>query len=149
MGVAAATHSSASTEDYKPVTLRLSESEVQLYDAIGKAMGLNRQDFLAHLIRSNFQNALSEFVLGYISSAPAISVEELIHSHAESDEVKSRVSSLLRSMNKEWLDKEEEQVQEFFKNGGDNGPYYEYATTNKGIFAEKKPDLSHEVKSDD
>ena len=135
MGVAAATHSSVSNEDYKPVTLRLSESEVQLYDAIGKTMGLNRQDFLAHLIRSNFQNALSEFVLGYTSSAPAISVEELIHSNSDSDEVKARVSSLLHSMNREWMDKEEEQVQEFFKNGGDNGPYYEYATPRKGIFS--------------
>lgn len=151
MGVAAATHSSASSEDYKPVTLRLSESEVQLYDAIGKTMGLNRQDFLAHLIRSNFQNALSDFVIGYTSSAPSISVEELIHSHADSDEVKSRASALLHSINSQWLEEEEKSAQEFFRNGGDHYGY-EYATTRKGIFAEKKTvNLfpSEEVKQDD
>lgn len=138
IGVAAATHSSANSEDFKPVTLRLSENEVQLYDAIGKAMGLNRQDFLAHLIRSSFKAALSEFVIGYTSSAPSISVEELIHSYADSDEVKARVSSLLRSINSELMDEEEKSVQEFFRNGGDDAPYYEYATPRKGIFAEKK-----------
>lgn len=152
MGVAAATHSSANSEDYKPVTLRLSESEVQLYDAIGKTMGLNRQDFLAHLIRSNFQNALSEFLIGYISSAPATPIEELIHSHAESDEVKARVSALLRSINFKLMEEDEKEMQDFFASGE---PQFEYATERKGIFAEKKKSLpevvfqSEGVKQDD
>ena len=113
IGVAAATHSSANSEDYKPVTLRLSENEVQLYDAIGKAMSLNRQDFLAHLIRSSFKAALSEFVIGYTSSAPSISVEELIHSYAESDEVKARVSALLQTISSEFMQEDEKEIQEF------------------------------------
>ena len=54
LGVASATNSASSAEDSKPVTIRLTDSEVQLYDAIAKAMGLTRQDFLAHLIRNNF-----------------------------------------------------------------------------------------------
>lgn len=147
MGVAAATHSSASSEDYKPVTLRLSESEVQLYDAIGKTMGLNRQDFLAHLIRSNFQNALSEFVIGYVSSAPAIPIEELIHSHAESDEVKARASALLRSINSKLMEEDEKEMQDFFANGRDQ---YEYATPRKGIFVDKnkKSDIKNVLKNE-
>ena len=51
LGVASATNSASSAEDSKPVTIRLTDSEVQLYDAIAKAMGLTRQDFLAHLIQ--------------------------------------------------------------------------------------------------
>ena len=93
--------------------MRLSENEVQLYDAIGKAMGLNRQDFLAHLIRSSFKAALSEFVIGYTSSAPSISVEELIHSYAESDEVKARVSALLQTISSEFMQEDEKEIQEF------------------------------------
>ena len=39
LGVASATNSaSSSAEDSKPVTIRLTDSEVQLYDAIAKAM---------------------------------------------------------------------------------------------------------------
>ena len=136
IGVAAATHSSANSEDYKPVTLRLSENEVQLYDAIGKAMGLNCQDFLAHLIRSSFKAALSEFVIGYTSSAPSISVEELIHSYAESDEVKARVSALLQTISSEFMQEDEKEIQEFFARGQDQ---YEYATQREGIFPKKKP----------
>ena len=61
LGVASATNTASNSEDSKPVTIRLTDSEVQLYDATGKAMGLTRQDFLAHLIRNNFKQALVDF----------------------------------------------------------------------------------------
>ena len=54
LGIASATNNASNSEDAKPVTIRLTDGEVQLYDAVAKAMGLTRQDFLAHLIRSNF-----------------------------------------------------------------------------------------------
>ena len=78
LGVASATNSASSAEDSKPVTIRLTDSEVQLYDAIAKAMGLTRQDFLAHLIRNNFKQALTDFLIGYTESAPSVSLSELI-----------------------------------------------------------------------
>ena len=78
LGVASATNSASSAEDSKPVTIRLTDSEVQLYDAIAKAMGLTRQDFLAHLIRNNFKQALTDFLIGYTEFAPSVSLSELI-----------------------------------------------------------------------
>ena len=54
MGVALATRTSNISDDLKPITLRMPEKEVQLYDAVSKTMGLNRQDFLIHLIRNSF-----------------------------------------------------------------------------------------------
>ena len=134
MGVAAATHSSVSNEDYKPVTLRLSESEVQLYDAIGKTMGLNRQDFLAHLIRNNFKQALSDFLIGYTESSPSVSLCELIHSNTDSEEVKTKISWMLRSISQDLMEQDEKAIHEHIEN---SERFYEYATPRKGIFAEK------------
>ena len=65
LGIATATNSVSNSEDSKPVTIRLTDSEVQLYDAVAKSMGLTRQDFLAHLIRNNFKQALTDFLIGY------------------------------------------------------------------------------------
>ena len=57
----------------KAVTIRLTDSEIQLYDTVAKSMGLTRQDFLSHfVIRSNFRQALKEFVIGYTSSNPSM-----------------------------------------------------------------------------
>ena len=59
LGVAIATNSaSSSDEDTKAVTIRLTDSEIQLYDTVAKSMGLTRQDFISHLIRSNFRQSL-------------------------------------------------------------------------------------------
>ena len=61
LGIATATNSASNSEESKPVTIRLTDSEIQLYDAVSKSMGLTRQDFLAHLIRNNFKSALQDF----------------------------------------------------------------------------------------
>ena len=90
LGVASATNSASSAEDSKPVTIRLTDSEVQLYDAIAKAMGLTRQDFLAHLIRNNFKQALTDFLIGYTESAPSVSLSELIFSQTDNEETKQK-----------------------------------------------------------
>ena len=59
LGVAIATNNASnSDEDLKPITIRLADSEIQLYDTVSKSMGLTRQDFLSHVIRSNFRQAL-------------------------------------------------------------------------------------------
>ena len=43
-------------------------------------MGLTRQDFISHLIRSNFRQSLKEFVIGYTVSNPSIPLSVfLIH----------------------------------------------------------------------
>ena len=71
LGVAIATNNASnSDQDLKPITIRLADSEIQLYDTVSKSMGLTRQDFLSHVIRSNFRQALKEFVVGYTSSIP-------------------------------------------------------------------------------
>ena len=59
LGVAIATNSaSSSDEETKAVTIRLTDTEIQLYDTVAKSMGLTRQGFLSHLIRSNFRQSL-------------------------------------------------------------------------------------------
>ena len=64
LGVAIATNSaSSSDEDTKAVTIRLTDSEIQLYDTVAKSMGLTRQDFISHLIRSNFRQSLKNLLL--------------------------------------------------------------------------------------
>ena len=84
LGVAIATNSaSSSDEDTKAVTIRLTDSEIQLYDTVAKSMGLTRQDFISHLIRSNFRQSLKEFVIGYTDSNPSIPLSVLFNSHTE------------------------------------------------------------------
>ena len=107
LGIATATNTASNSEDSKPVTIRLTDSEVQLYDAVAKSMGLTRQDFLAHLIRNNFKQALTDFLIGYTQSAPSISLSELINSNTDSDEVKQKVSWLLRSISQELMEQDE------------------------------------------
>ena len=107
LGIATATNTASNSEDSKPVTIRLTDSEVQLYDAVAKSMGLTRQDFLAHLIRNNFKQALTDFLIGYTESSPSVSLCELIHSNTDSDEVKQKVSWLLRSISQELLEEDE------------------------------------------
>ena len=107
LGIATATNTASNSEDSKPVTIRLTDSEVQLYDVVAKSMGLTRQDFLAHLIRNNFKQALTDFLIGYTQSSPSVSLCELIHSNTDSDEVKQKISWLLRSISQELMEEDE------------------------------------------
>ena len=132
LGVASATNSASSAEDSKPVTIRLTDSEVQLYDAIAKAMGLTRQDFLAHLIRNNFKEALTDFLIGYTESAPSVSLFELILSQTDNEETKQKISWLLRSISQELMEADEKAIQEHLATS--EHTYYEFATPRKGIF---------------
>ena len=136
LGVASATNSASSAEDSKPVTIRLTDSEVQLYDAIAKAMGLTRQDFLAHLIRNNFKQALTDFLIGYTESAPSVSLSELILSQTDNEETKQKISWLLRSISQELMETDEKAIQEHLATS--EHTYYEFATPRKGIFPESK-----------
>ena len=126
LGVASATNSASSAEDSKPVTIRLTDSEVQLYDAIAKAMGLTRQDFLAHLIRNNFKQALTDFLIGYTESAPSVSLSELILSQTDNEETKQKISWLLRSISQELMEADEKAIQEHLATS--EHTYYEFAT---------------------
>ena len=100
LGVAIATNNASnSDEDLKPITIRLADSEIQLYDTVSKSMGLTRQDFLSHVIRSNFRQALKkEFVVGYTSSNPSTPLSLLFNSNTDNDEVKLKLSHLLSSI---------------------------------------------------
>ena len=65
LGVAIATNNASnSDEDLKPITIRLADSEIQLYDTVSKSMGLTRQDFLSHVIRSNFPTGFKRVCSG-------------------------------------------------------------------------------------
>ena len=134
LGIATATNHASNSEDSKPVTIRLTDSEVQLYDVVAKSMGLTRQDFLAHLIRSNFKQALTDFLIGYTESSPSVSLCELIHSNTDNEDVKQKVSWLLRSISDELMERDEAQVHDHFE----NERFYQFATPRKGIFAESK-----------
>lgn len=135
LGIATATNTASNSEDSKSVTIRLTDSEVQLYDAVAKSMGLTRQDFLAHLIRNNFKQALTDFLIGYTESSPSVSLCELIHSNTDSDEVKTKISWMLRSISQDLMEQDEKEIQEELDNHMNTS--YAYATPRKGIFAEK------------
>jgi hypothetical protein len=134
LGIATATNSASNSEESKPVTIRLTDSEIQLYDAVSKSMGLTRQDFLAHLIRNNFKSALQDFLIGYTESSPSVSLCELIHSNTDSEAVKQKVSWLLRSISEDLMELDEKSIHEHLENQGFN---YQYATPRSGIFNDK------------
>lgn len=136
LGIASATNNASNSEDAKPVTIRLTDGEVQLYDAVAKAMGLTRQDFLAHLIRSNFKQALTDFLIGYTESAPSVSLSDLILSQTDNEETKQKISWLLRSISQELMEADEKAIQEHLATS--EHTYYEFATPRKGIFPESK-----------
>ena len=133
LGIATATNHASNSEDSKPVTIRLTDNEVQLYDAVAKSIGLTRQDFLAHLIRNNFKQALTDFLIGYNQSSPSISLSELINSNTDNDEVKLKVSWLLRSISQELLDEDEKDIHDHIE----SERFYQFATPRKGIFADE------------
>ena len=133
LGIATATNHASNSEDSKPVTIRLTDNEVQLYDAVAKSMGLTRQDFLAHLIRNNFKQALTDFLIGYTQSSPSISLSELINSNTDNDEVKLKVSWLLLSISQELLDEDEKDIHDHIE----SERFYQFATPRKGIFVDE------------
>ena len=135
LGIASATNNASNSEDAKPVTIRLTDGEVQLYDAVAKAMGLTRQDFLAHLIRSNFKQALTDFLIGYTESSPSVSLQELIFSSTDNQEVRNKVESLLRSISQQLMEEDEKAIQEHIES--DHG-FYQFATPRNGIFPAKR-----------
>ena len=117
LGVAIATNSSSSSdEDTKAVTIRLTDSEIQLYDTVAKSMGLTRQDFLSHVIRSNFRQALKEFVIGYTSSNPSMPLSLLFNSHTENPEIRLKLSNLLTFISQELMQEDEQATYDEIEN---------------------------------
>jgi hypothetical protein len=94
-GVAVATNLSSPSDEAKPITLRFPESEIALYDVLAKTMGLTRQDFFQHLIRSCYRDAFKQFADGYCESNPSITLQEVMDSHTSSDDLKNRIDSML------------------------------------------------------
>ena len=117
LGVAIATNTSSnSDDDLKAVTIRLTDSEIQLYDTVAKSMGLTRQDFLSHVIRSNFRQALKEFVIGYTSSNPSMPLSLLFNSHTENPEIRLKLSNLLTFISQELMEEDEKDINEQIEN---------------------------------
>ena len=137
LGVAIATNNASnSDQDLKPITIRLADSEIQLYDTVSKSMGLTRQDFLSHVIRSNFRQALKEFVVGYTSSNPSTPLSLLFNSNTDNDEVKLKLSSFLSSICQELMDEEEKEIHEEIENHMNTS--YTYATSFQKAFLLKR-----------
>ena len=134
LGVAIATNTSSnSDDDLKAVTIRLTDSEIQLYDTVAKSMGLTRQDFLSHVIRSNFRQALKEFVIGYTSSNPSMPLSLLFNSHTENPEIRLKLSNLLTFISQELMEEDERASHEEFENYISSP----LSPRRKGIFVEK------------
>ena len=138
LGVAMATNSSSSSdEDTKAVTIRLTDSEIQIYDTVAKSMGLTRQDFLSHIIRSNFRQSLKEFVIGYTDSNPTIPLSLVFNSHTENEDARLKLNHLLQVISQELQQEDEEQTYEQMESFVSSP----LAPPRKGIFVEKaKPE---------
>ena len=134
LGIASATNNASNSEDAKPVTIRLTDGEVQLYDAVAKAMGLTRQDFLAHLIRSNFKQALTDFLIGYTEIFPISFFTGIDLLSTDNPDVRNKVESLLRSISQQLMEEDEKAIHDHLEN--DHG-FYQYATPRNGIFPAK------------
>lgn len=133
LGVAIATNSaSSSDEDTKAVTIRLADTEIQLYDTVAKSMGLTRQDFLSHLIRSNFRQSLKEFVIGYTDSNPSIPLSVLFNSHTENTDIRLKLSNLLSYISQELMQEDEQASYDEMENHISSP----LAPRRKGIFVE-------------
>lgn len=133
IGVALAANVGASvdsTDEMKSFSLRLPETELAVYDAVGKTMGLNRQDFFVHLLRAAYRDAFKQFVIGYSRSNPSVPLIDLLFSNTDVEEVHQRLERTLRSIVSEVQQEEEEEAQKFFEEGRDS---FQYATPMKGI----------------
>ena len=139
LGIATATNTASNSEDSKPVTIRLTDSEIQLYDTVAKSMGLTRQDFLSHIIRSNFRQSLKEFVIGYTDSNPTTPLSLVFNSHTENEDVRLKLNHLLRVISQELQQGDEEQSYEEMESFVSSP----LAPPRKGIFVETaKPEES-------
>lgn len=130
-----ATNLSSPSDESKPITLRFPEGEIALYDVLAKTMGLTRQDFFQHLVRSCYKHAFTEFVRGYCESSPSVPLQDFMNTHVDSDELKYKVESMLYSIAVEiYRDDEQEAV-----DASNNYPYYSersFLRENvKGIFS--------------
>lgn len=90
----------------KPVTLRLPESELGLYDAMAKAMGITRQSFLHSLIRGSFEDAMYEFSVGYLEQKPTTPLSKFLFESTDSEEVSSLVDDLIKRLEHRFIEKE-------------------------------------------
>ena len=132
LGIATATNHASNSEDSKPVTIRLTDSEIQLYDTVAKSMGLTRQDFLSHIIRSNFRQSLKEFVIGYTDSNPTIPLSLVFNSHTENEDARLKLNHLLQVISQELQQEDEEQTYEQMESFVSSP----LAPPRKGIFVE-------------
>ena len=112
LGVSVGNNTGIRTDDeqLKSITLRFPENELGLYDALAKAMGLSRQDFMQHLIRATFNTAGLEFARGYLESNPAISLRDFLFAQTESGEVKGSIVGLLKYIEGALAKEEEDSV---------------------------------------
>ena len=136
LGIATATNTASNSEESKPVTIRLTDSEIQLYDTVAKSMGLTRQDFLSHIIRSNFRQSLKEFVIGYTDSNPTTPLSLVFNSHTENEDVRLKLNHLLRVISQELQQEDEEQSYEEMESFVSSP----LAPRRKGIFVEVEGD---------
>jgi hypothetical protein len=120
MGVALATRTSNISDDLKPITLRMPEKEVQLYDAVSKTMGLNRQDFLIHLIRNSFKESFKEFVIGYSQSSPTVPLIDLLFSNTDDKETHQTLHRYLTNIVEEVHHQDEIALHEDMKSSAYN-----------------------------
>lgn len=135
MGVALAAHASTPSDELKTLTIRLPEKEVQLYDVVAKTMGLNRQDFLQHLIRSTFRDAFKDFLVGYSQSSPSVALIDLMYSHTEDGLVKGTIKNLLESISNEIQAEDEQAIQ---KHLDEDTGFYQFASPPQGVFGVSK-----------
>ena len=96
-------------------------------------MGLTRQGFLSHLIRSNFRQSLKEFVIGYTDSNPSIPLYlfYLIHILKNTD-IRLKLSNLLSYISQELMQEDEQASYDEMENHISSP----LAPRRKGIFVE-------------
>ena len=83
---------------------------------------------MAHLIRNNFKQALTDFLIGYTQSSPSISLSELIKFRILiMMKSNSKVSWLLRSISQELLDEDEKDIHDHIE----SERFYQFATPRK------------------
>ena len=133
LGVAIATNTSSnSDDDLKAVTIRLTDSEIQLYDTVAKSMGLTRQIFYHTLFVLTSDKLLRNLLLVIrVQILLCLCLFCLIHT--ENPEIRLKLSNLLTFISQELMEEDEKDINEQIE----NHMSYSYATPRKGIFVEK------------
>jgi hypothetical protein len=127
--IASATHD----EQLKSITLRFPENEISFYDVLAKAMGLTRQDFMQHLIRSTFNDAAFEFASGYLESKPKTSLQDFLYSHTDCNETKKLIDVLLNQLDHIFRKKNDEFMREI-----DSGDHDYISSSPNGLYEVQK-----------